>query len=143
MIRDALPADADEIARLMRLVGTTIEPGDSRAAEGLADFVADDGVVLVAEEDGRVVGACTLLLKRMNPMDATPGAWLDGLAVDERYRRKGVGRALMDAARRRAQAAGCDSIILHTHPDQTAALDLYGALGLRRHGLLLIWPLDR
>jgi len=143
VIRDARPDDADEIARLMRLVGTTIEPGDSRAAEGLADFIADDGVVLVAEEDGRVVGAATLLLKRMNPMDATPGAWLDGLAVDETHRRKGIGRALMEEARRRAQAAGCDSIVLHTHGDQAAALDLYGALGLRRHGLLLIWPLER
>lgn len=143
MIRDARPDDADEIARLMRLVGTTIEPGDSRARDGLADFLADDGVVLVADEDARVVGACTLLLKRMNPMDATPGAWLDGLAVDEAHRRKGIGRALMEEARRRAQAAGCDSIVLHTHGDQAAALDLYGALGLRRHGLLLIWPLER
>lgn len=143
MIRDALPGDADDVARLMRLIGTTIEPGDSRAGEGLADFLADGGVVVVAEEDGRVVGACTLLVKRLNPMDATPGAWLDGLAVEEGYRRRGIGRALMEEARRRAEAAGCDSIILHTHPEQAAALDLYGALGLRRHGILLIWPLDR
>lgn len=143
IIRDARSDDADDIARLMRLVGGTLPAGDSRAREGLEDFLADDGVVLVAEEDDRAVGVCTLLLKRMNPMDATPGAWLDGLAVDEGHRRRGIGRALMEEARRRAMAVGCDSIVLHTHEGQAAALDLYGSLGLRRHGLLMIWPLDR
>jgi ribosomal protein S18 acetylase RimI-like enzyme len=141
IVRDARPEDADEIARLMRLIGTTLAPGEARAREGLEDFLAGRGVVIVAEEDGAVVGACSLLLERLNPMDATPGAWLDGIAVDEAYRRRGIGRALMEEARRRADAAGCDSLVLHTHEGQEAALALYETLGLRRHGLLMIWPL--
>lgn len=142
-VREALAEDADDVARLMELVGGTLKAGDSRAREGLEDFLADDGVVLVAEVDGRVVGACTLLLKRMNPMDERPGAWLDGLAVDERYRRRGIARALMAEARTRAEAAGCDSIVLHAHEEQQAAVRLYESLGLRRHGVLMVWPIRR
>lgn len=141
-VRDARPEDADDVARLLRIVGTRLPPGDARVGEGLADFLADGGTVLVAEEEGRVVGVCTLLIRRFSPMDASPGAWLDGLAVEERYRGRGIGRALMQEARRRAEEAGCDSVILHTHEDQKEALRLYEELGLVRHGLLMIWDLD-
>lgn len=143
VLRDARRGDEDDVARLMGMIGTTIPPGDARAAEGLEDFLQEGGTVLVAEVGGRVVGACSLLIGRFNPMDATPAAWLDGLAVDEGYRGRGIGRALMAEARRRAEAAGCDSIVLHTHEDQREALSLYEDLGLRRHGILLVWPLDR
>jgi ribosomal protein S18 acetylase RimI-like enzyme len=143
LIRDARPEDADDVARLMGTVGTTIPPGDDRARSGLEDFMAEGGTVLVAEEGGRVVAACTLLVTRFNPMDATPGAWLDGLAVEEGHRRRGIARALMREARRRAEAEGCDAIVLHTHEEQEAALALYEQLGLRRHGLILTWPMRR
>lgn len=142
-IRPAVPDDADDVARLMEFVGGTIPPGDSRARPGLESFLSRDGLVLVAETGGRVVGACTLLVTRLNPMDATPGAWLDGLAVDESHRRRGIGRALMEEARRRAAGAGCDSLVLHTHEDQDPALALYDSLGMKRHGLLMVWPLPR
>lgn len=141
-IRDAVPEDADDVARLMAFIGGTIPPGDRRARSGLERFLSGNGVVLVAEADGRVVGACTLLFTRFNPMDATPGAWLDGLAVDESHRRRGVGRALMGEARRRAEGAGCDSIVLHTHAHQGAALALYESLDMKRHGILMVWPLS-
>lgn len=140
-MRDAEPEDADDVARLMAFIGGTIPPGDHRARPGLERFLARDGAVLVAEADGRVVGACTLLFTRFNPMDATPGAWLDGLAVDEAYRRRGIGRALMEEARRRSEAAGCDSLVLHTHEHQGPALALYESLGMKRHGLLMTWQL--
>lgn len=143
LIRDARPEDATDVARLMRMVGTSIRPGDDRARDGLEAFLGEGGIVLVAESEGRVVGACTLLVTRFNPMDAAPGAWLDGLAVQAAHRRRGVARALMLEARRRAEAAGCDAIVLHTHEEQAAALRLYEELGLSRHGLLMLWSLDR
>lgn len=142
-IRPAVPDDADDVARLMEFVGGTIPPGDHRARPGLESFLSQDGLVIVAEAGGRVVGACTLLFARFNPMDATPGAWLDGLAVDESHRRRGIGRALMEEARRRAAGAGCDSLVLHTHEDQDPALALYDSLGMKRHGILMVWPLPR
>lgn len=142
-IRDAKPDDADDVARLMAFIGGTIPPGDQRARPGLESFLSRDGAVLVAEADGSVVGACTLLFTRFNPMDAMPGAWLDGLAVDESHRRRGIGRGLMEEARRRAAMAGCDSIVLHTHEHQGPALALYESLRMKRHGILMVWPLQR
>jgi ribosomal protein S18 acetylase RimI-like enzyme len=51
------------------------------------------------------------------------------LAVDPAYRRRGLARALVEEASRRAGAAGCWRITLLVADDNTAARDLYKSLG--------------
>jgi ribosomal protein S18 acetylase RimI-like enzyme len=51
------------------------------------------------------------------------------LAVDPSYRRRGLARALVEEASRRAGAAGCWRVTLLVADDNTAALDLYRSLG--------------
>jgi ribosomal protein S18 acetylase RimI-like enzyme len=51
------------------------------------------------------------------------------LAVDPAYRRRGLARALVEEASRRAGAAGCWRVTLLVADDNTAARDLYAALG--------------
>ncbi len=51
------------------------------------------------------------------------------LAVDPAYRRRGLARALVEDASRRASAAGCWRVTLLVADDNTAARDLYASLG--------------
>jgi ribosomal protein S18 acetylase RimI-like enzyme len=51
------------------------------------------------------------------------------LAVDPAYRRRGLARALVEDASRRAGAAGCWRVTLLVADDNTAARDLYASLG--------------
>lgn len=51
------------------------------------------------------------------------------LAVDPAYRRRGLARALLEEASRRAGAAGRWRVTLLVANDNTAALDLYASLG--------------
>jgi ribosomal protein S18 acetylase RimI-like enzyme len=51
------------------------------------------------------------------------------LAVDPTYRRRGLARALVEDASRRAGAAGCWRVTLLVADDNTAARDLYASLG--------------
>jgi len=51
------------------------------------------------------------------------------LAVDPAYRRRGLARALVEEASRRASAAGCWRVTLLVADDNTAARDLYASLG--------------
>jgi ribosomal protein S18 acetylase RimI-like enzyme len=51
------------------------------------------------------------------------------LAVDPAYRRRGLARALVEEASRRAGAAGCWRVTLLVADDNTAARDLYASLG--------------
>jgi ribosomal protein S18 acetylase RimI-like enzyme len=54
------------------------------------------------------------------------------LAVDSRYRSRGVGKALVRACGARAQAAGCRRLVCCSRPDMHTAHHLYERLGFVR-----------
>ncbi|HEV3354305.1 MAG TPA: GNAT family N-acetyltransferase [Acidimicrobiales bacterium] len=86
--------------------------------------VYDDPVALdgfVAEEGGRPVG---LLLHRIDE------GRCEVVALVVRERRKGHGRALMEAARAEARNGGCERVWLITTDDNPGALDFYRSLGM-------------
>jgi GNAT superfamily N-acetyltransferase len=80
----------------------------------------DDGRTLVAMEEGRIVGFATL--------GAATGASveLDDLFVAPEHQRRGIGRALVADAARRARAAGAARSDVTANPD---ALEFYGSVG--------------
>ena len=47
-----------------------------------------------------------------------------GIRVDEKYRRRGIGGVLLQKADKYARSNGIDRIILHTAPDNIAAITL-------------------
>lgn len=51
------------------------------------------------------------------------------LGVDEDFRRKGIGRALVVALREQAQARGCTGVWVAVDDDNDPALSLYRSLG--------------
>jgi ribosomal protein S18 acetylase RimI-like enzyme len=56
------------------------------------------------------------------------------LFVHPRHGRRGVGRALLDAAHEVLRAAGCREVFLYTHEQNLRALAVYEAAGYRRDG---------
>ena len=57
------------------------------------------------------------------------------LAVTPAARRRGVGRALMEAAQRRARARGARTMVLEVADDNLEAQSLYAALGFIQAGV--------
>jgi ribosomal protein S18 acetylase RimI-like enzyme len=57
-----------------------------------------------------------------------------GLMVAASYRRRGVGRALMEAAEAWAREVGVRKLELHVFPYNDAAIALYESLGYEREG---------
>jgi ribosomal protein S18 acetylase RimI-like enzyme len=55
--------------------------------------------------------------------------YIDGLTTDERFRRRGVARALLDAADERARALGLRSVALDTGQGNSQARSLYEGAG--------------
>lgn len=85
----------------------------------------DAGDVLVAEDGGRIVGHVQLT-------DAGPRALeVASLAVIEEHRRRGLGRALMEAAIGRAAERGCESVVVATAAADLDNLRFYQRLGFR------------
>jgi ribosomal protein S18 acetylase RimI-like enzyme len=61
-------------------------------------------------------------------------AYIDDVAVDIKYRRQGVGQALMEGAIHWAQAKGSPGIMLETQSNNVPACKFYESCGFELHG---------
>jgi ribosomal protein S18 acetylase RimI-like enzyme len=109
--------------------------GDRGVVEGLlrllsqdAMIVGDGAPVYVADTGERVVGMVTLCAFRTL---TGPKAFLDHLVVDPGFRRRGIGRALVEHAIERAAAAEASRIDLTANDAKEAGHSLYRSLGFR------------
>ncbi|OGO23948.1 MAG: hypothetical protein A2Z28_02715 [Chloroflexi bacterium RBG_16_51_9] len=90
--------------------------------------------LLVAEEEGRVVGTMMLFIMPNLSHGGLPWAGVENVMVDADYRRKGIGKLLMDYALAQAKKAGCYKLQLISDKTRTEAHKFYRALGYRASG---------
>ncbi len=159
-IRPAVKQDSADIARLFLISSDGLaeyiwshvaEPGETVAEAGARRY-AREGVAfsyehcLMAELDGETAG-----MAHAYPMEEDPGAspetdpvlkpygeledygglYLSGVAVIERHRNAGAGKALMEAVNRRARDLSLPRISLICFERNDGAMRLYRRLGFR------------
>lgn len=90
----------------------------------------------VAYEDGRAAGFVSGV--EMTHPDKGTEMFLYELAVDEPFRRHGIGRALVAALADRAAQRGCYGMWVLTDRDNTAAVATYEAAGAADEGMHLM-----
>ena len=91
-------------------------------------------VFKVVDAEGAILGGCVL------DIDATKIAEFNCLWVDERYRRRGIGTALIREAERVAREKGCREIINAYTFDFQEARPLFEELDYRLIGIAEDWP---
>ena len=129
-IREATEVDDALVAAMARLVPQLSSSNPPPDAAALSAIVASDAsVLLLAEEDGEVVGAMTLVVFTI-PTGVR--AWIEDVVVDEVARGRGVGDALNRAAIERAREAGARTVDLTSRPSREAANHLYHRLGFEQ-----------
>jgi ribosomal protein S18 acetylase RimI-like enzyme len=93
-----------------------------------------DKVLFVAEFDAGIVGVLLIMI-RTSPADPIfhprRYAYIDEVAVVERWRGRGVGRALMIRAHEWAQERGAKEVELHVWESNERAIAFYERLGYR------------
>lgn len=116
--------------------------GASAAMDRLHQRAADsDGVVLVAETDGAVIGHLVLAFERLGPYvreELRDYALVADLFVREVHRGRGVGRALVAEAERRAIARGMPRMMLGVVHGNRAAERSYRRQGFRDYALEMV-----
>jgi ribosomal protein S18 acetylase RimI-like enzyme len=85
--------------------------------------------LIVAELDGKVVGALQLTFTPSISYQGGRRATVESVRVDEKYRRRGLGRKMMLWAIERAKERGCVSMQLTTNSDRADAHRFYERLG--------------
>jgi ribosomal protein S18 acetylase RimI-like enzyme len=145
-VRVATPEEHAEAGRVTALAYREfVRPGDAdweRYLSRIADVRerADRTTILVAVEDGRVLGSLTLELagRVRDETDAEHRPLAEGeahirmLGVDPEARRKGVARRLMAEAELLARDAGKSFMTLNTTTRMQAARQMYERLGYER-----------
>jgi RimJ/RimL family protein N-acetyltransferase len=143
-IREAATGDAAALCALSTAVGS--EPGAWLLTTEMWRSVSDerrylrsvrrhpDAAVYVVLDDDLVVGRLSLA---RDPHPASRHVADLGLMVAAAYRRRGIGRALLEQAVAWAKRAGVRKLELHVFPWNEPAVALYESFGFVREGLRL------
>ena len=137
-IREIEPSEHEALAALtVSAYAISHEQLEAGYQQELADVAgrAAQATVLVAVEDGQVVGGVTYVGNADNPLaeHTDPhAASIRMLAVDPAAHRAGIGRRLTEACAARAASEGRESLVLHTIDTNVGGLAFYEALGFER-----------
>jgi GNAT superfamily N-acetyltransferase len=133
-----LAKDTD-IPRILELYSQfSFQPGDYEAApleecrKTLGKMSRTPGCsLLVAEENGEVAG--TLFMATLPGMAhrTSPFAVVEYMVVDEKARRKGIGRALVEHCMKLAKEAGCYKVMLTSDKRREGAHKFYESVGFQ------------
>ena len=133
------PIAAEEFEELLPLIAAyqrfyeAEEIDDERNRAFFRRFLApsEDGLLLGARSDGRLVGyAC--LYWHFSSLEACESVLMNDLYVEESVRGKGVGRALIEATAEVARERGVPFVEWSTAPDNHTAQHLYDSTGAER-----------
>jgi GNAT superfamily N-acetyltransferase len=132
-IRTACLDDAEEIARLLSLLGH-LTTGAEVAQRWPAWAAAGNAALVVPRADGALAGAAVLhtmhVLHRPRPVGR-----VTALVVDLDARGLGLGRALVAAAEEACRAAGCGLMEITSHERLVEAHAFYAHIGYARTSL--------
>jgi len=127
------PASEEEVDAMIPLYEWLFAPPGSRpvgwderrAARALADAIRSErSTVIVAEDEGRLVGICTAYLD-LDSVRFGSRCWVEDLAVDPERRSEGVGAKLLAEAQSWARARGATHLELDSGEARSDAHRFY------------------
>lgn len=128
IIRSATHKDAGALADLATQLGYDSNP--EQILRRWAGLPSTHHCVFVAVAEGIVVGFVHIWA--VSTLLTDDIAEIGGLVVDQRWRGKGIGRELMNAAEAWARQMGCYFVQVRWNIQRRGAHAFYGGLGYRR-----------
>jgi GNAT superfamily N-acetyltransferase len=127
-VRLAQPGDANAIAALTVQLGYDVDPAS--VSRRLARILAmTDATMFVAEVGGAIAGRVHAAITEH--LETDPVVTIGGMVVGERFRGRGVGRALMQRVEAWAAECGCRMVRLSSSMARTGAHRFYEQLGYK------------
>ncbi len=133
--RDAVEADLPTVVRMLAddRFGRGRERDETPLPEcyalGFRAMLAQGGRLILAEQDGAVVGCLQFNVLHGVSQQGQSRAQVEGVRVDSARRGSGIGAAMMRHVMDEARAAGCGVMQLTTRSDRTEARTFYERLG--------------
>jgi ribosomal protein S18 acetylase RimI-like enzyme len=131
------PDDVDRVAAAEALFDDAIDAQTSRS------FLADDRHHLLVAYEGDAPAGFVSGVELLHPDKPRPEMFLYELGVDEAFRGRGIGRALVEALRELAWERGCHAMWVLTDEANQAATATYQAAGGSRESESVMFVWDR
>ena len=135
-VREAVGGDFLGVLRLYR----QLQPDDPAITDGRDREVFDvilgalGLTIFVVEVGGEIVATCYLNVIPNMTRAARSYAVVENVVVDEGFRGRGYGKAVLRHALRAAWAAGCYKVMLQTGSSRESTLGFYRACGFSADG---------
>jgi GNAT superfamily N-acetyltransferase len=129
-VRRARPADGEALVRLLSQLHPAYRP-DPEAAGEVIEAASQDPcrALLVATVDDQTVGTADLVMVPNMTHGGRPWAVVENVVIDEPWRGRGIGRALMDEIDVLTRAAGCYMVQLLSLDHRHDAHAFYASIG--------------
>lgn len=132
-IREINSGDYNGLMALYLHLHETNVPDYETAAKTWEHILADENYhIVVAEEDGKIVSSCTVVVVPNLTRGVRPYARVENVVTHADYRGKGLATACLDRAREIASEAGCYNIALLTGAKDEKTLKFYENAGYKR-----------
>lgn len=134
IIRKAAPEDLSDLLALYAelSVGDRL-PTPEAATATWAKLLSSEMVsVLVAEQEGRVVSSCVLVIVPNLTRNQNPFALIENVVTSSALRGHGLGKRIIRAAISQAWAEGCYKVMLMTGRTDPNVLAFYESCGFER-----------
>ena len=136
----AEPGDVPQLVELLRILFTQeaeLEPDPAKQRRALELILAEPSRarIYVAREAGTVIAMAALHFTT-STAEGGKAAWLEDCIVRPEYRRKGIGKALLEHVIAQARAEGALRVMLLTDGDNERAQALYRKAGFGDSSML-------
>lgn len=130
-IRHATPADLPGLLALYRHLTPDDTPPTTKVATGiLKRFLCYPGsAIFLAQAGATLVGSCVLVVIPNLTRGGLPYGLIENVVTHGDFRRRGIGRRLLDAATDAAWEAGCYKLMLLTGMSDAGTLGFYESAG--------------
>ncbi len=137
IIRAATEKDIPRILELYEELVTSTSQAETGRTPSLDDYrriyeqvrAMPGHELIVAEENGEVIGTMVLLIVPNLSHSGLPWAMVENVVTDRRFQRQGIGRLMMEYAINRAREAGCYKLQLSSSKTRQEAHRFYESLG--------------
>jgi aminoglycoside 6'-N-acetyltransferase I len=136
LIREIVETDRDDWVRLRESLWPNSLSDHDLETRRYFEHGLEAPIVLVAQTQGRVVGFLELDFRKYAPgCRSSPVAFIEGWHVEEGFQRRGIGRALIEAAEKRARSLG--------HHEMASDSELENVVGIAAHRALGYSEIER
>jgi GNAT superfamily N-acetyltransferase len=130
VIRAAKKTDMPQLLELYRELQPLDPPIDNNAASAVWEQAVNSGVMyFVADNNERIVATCYVAIIPNITRQCSPIGFIENILTSVGYRRRGIGRKLLETAVEYAKTQGCYKVTLQSGIKRSEAHKFYESMG--------------